>query len=72
MDIEKGNKKIAAAIAGVMTYIKQDEEAAMQAGAQIPYSRSLKCESCISMWSISGRQQMMNMRSMMQLKAFYR
>lgn len=55
------NKKIAAAMAAVMTYIKTEEESVI-----IPPP----APSGPSVWSISGRQELMNIRSMMQFKAF--
>ncbi len=69
----KNKKKIAAASA-VLAYIKEEEEVAgamaMQAhtGAQEPQAPAYQQ---ISMWGMSGRQTQMQLRSMMQLKAFH-
>jgi hypothetical protein len=67
MDRDK-KKKIVAAISGVMTHIKQDEEAAGGAfnGQAIALPEALSQ----NLWGLNGRQQMMNMRNMMQFKAF--
>lgn len=53
--------KIAAAMAAVMTYIKTEEENAIMP-PPAPTGPSV--------WSISGRQEAMQLRCMMQLKAF--
>jgi len=69
----KNKKKIAAASA-VLAYIKEEEEIAgamaMQAyaGAQEPQASAYQQ---MSMWGMSGRQTQMQLRSMMQLKAFH-
>jgi hypothetical protein len=55
-------KKAAAAISGVFAYIKQEEEAAaavQTAPCQIPQNT----------WGLSGRQDAMSMRTLMQLRA---
>jgi len=67
-------KKKAAAIAAVMAYVKEEEALAcalaMQASAGIqepqvsPYPQ-------MSTWALSGRQAQMQMRTMMQVKAFH-
>lgn len=48
-------------MAAVMTYIKTEEESAIMP-PPVPSGPSV--------WSISGRQELMNIRSMMQFKAF--
>jgi hypothetical protein len=69
----KNKKKIAAASA-VLAYIKEEEEigGAMamqaQAGAREP---QVSAYPQVSMWGLSGRQTQMQLRSMMQLKAFH-
>ena len=69
----KNKKKIAAASA-VLAYIKEEEEIAgamamqAQAGIQIPQAPAYPQ---VSMWGLSGRQTQMQLRSMMQLKAFH-
>ncbi len=61
------SKKMAAALAAVNMYLQQEAEAAyleQQAAA----ARAAKAGP--SIWAISGRQEMMSMRRMMQLRAF--
>ena len=69
----KKNKKIAAASA-VLAYIKEEEEVAgamaMQAHAGLQEPQDSACQQ-VSMWGTSGRQAQMQLRSMMQLKAFH-
>jgi folate-dependent tRNA-U54 methylase TrmFO/GidA len=66
-------KKKAAAIAAVMAYLKTEEEiaaagiAAAQAAARLPAGAAVS----VDMWGLSGRQAMMQMRSMMQMKSFH-
>ena len=65
-------KKIAAATA-VIAYLKEEEIAGAmamqaQAGMQEPHALA---QPQISMWGLSGRQTQMQLRSMMQLKAFH-
>lgn len=62
------DKKIAAAIAAVTAYLKTEEEMiAMQA---MPAAATMPMPVSVNMWGISGRQAMMQMRNMMQMKAF--
>ena len=69
----KNKKKIAAASA-VLAYIKEEEEIAcamaMQAQAGVRDTQTLVCPQ-VSMWGLNGRQTQMQLRSMMQLKAFH-
>jgi len=66
-------KKIAAATA-VIAYLKEEEEIAgamamqAQAGVQEP---QVSAYPQVSMWGLNGRQTQMQLRSMMQLKAFH-
>ena len=68
----KNKKKIAAASA-VLAYIKEEEEVAgamaMQASAGIQPLASPHQQ--LSMWGLSGRQTQMQLRNMMQAKAFH-
>ena len=57
--------KVIAAISGVMRYLQVEQEAAALAAAD-----SARPAAGPNMWSISGRMAHMNLRSMMQLKAF--
>ncbi len=73
MDEDRKNK-ITAAISAVTLYIKTGEEAMMQAPLEpepagdlmpVPFAMA-------SVWGISGRTDQMQLRSMMQMKAFHR
>jgi len=63
------SKKMAAALAAVNTYIRQEEEAVAQQAAA---AASFPAESGVSQWSFSGRQEMMAMRRLVQLRVFDR
>jgi hypothetical protein len=69
----KNKKKIAAASA-VLAYIKEEEEIAgamaMQAHTGIREPQA-SAQQPISMWGLSGRQAQMQLRNMMQIKAFH-
>jgi hypothetical protein len=69
----KNKKKIAAASA-VLAYIKEEEELAgamaMQAQAGVMETQA-SVSPQVSMWGLNGRQTQMQLRSMMQLKAFH-
>ena len=69
----KNKKKIAAASA-VLAYIKEEEEIAgamaMQTHAGIQEAPASTYQQ-MSMWGMSGRQTQMQLRSLMQLKAFH-
>ena len=69
----KDKKKIAAASA-VLAYIKEEEEIAgtmaMQAAASIREPH-VSTHQQTRMWGLSGRQTQMQLRNMMQLKAFH-
>lgn len=63
------DKKIAAAIAAVTAYLKTEEEMiAMQAADTARAASAMPVS--VNMWGISGRQAIMQMRNMMQMKAF--
>jgi hypothetical protein len=67
-------KKKIAAIAAVTHYIKSEQEVA--AFSMAPFSDSLPPEptpapQALNLWGISGRQQQMQMRIMMQMKSFH-
>jgi len=68
-------KKMAAAIAAVTAYIKTEEEAlCVQAAAQAgpAPAKAPAAAAPANLWGISGRQTLMQMGNMMQLKAFHR
>ena len=68
------DKKLAAAMAAVFTYIKTHEEAAAMQAAQaqaIPEPEPVKAPGAMpNVWGISGRQAMMQANTMMQLRLF--
>ena len=64
-------KKMAAALAAVSAYMQQEQEAyadAMAAAMAPPAPPAID----MNLWGQSGRQGMMTMRSLMQMKAFDR
>jgi hypothetical protein len=66
-------KKISAAIAAVMYYIHEEEAVMMQQAAmggmpQAPYVPA----PAFSPWGMNGRQTQMQMRNLMQMRAFQR
>ena len=69
----ENRKKKAAAISAVMSYIKTEEEAfslqPIAAADHAPYSSA---PVQLKLWGISGRQAQMQMRNLMQMKAFHR
>lgn len=64
-------KKMAAALAAVSAYMQQEQEAyaeALAAAIEGPKAPAIE----LNLWGQSGRQGMMTMRNLMQLKAFGR
>ncbi len=65
----QNDKKMAAAMAAVTYYIKtQDEAAAMALAAQEEESVPAVP---MNLWGVSGRQSQMQMRNLMQMRAFH-
>lgn len=62
------SKKMAAALAAVSLYLQQEEAAAQELQAPCMESKSFE----VSLWGQSGRQEMMAMRKLIQLRAFTR
>jgi hypothetical protein len=63
--------KMAAALAAVLAYIQSEEEmAVMQAAAAAP-APGAAAPPAVTMWSLSGRQSLMQMRHLMQLRTFH-
>ncbi len=61
-------KKMAAALAAVNAYIEMEEQAAAQTSAQQALTPTAQqMQTC---WSQSGRQDMMTMRRLIQLRTF--
>jgi len=68
-------KKIGAAIAAVTAYIRTGEEAAV--AGMVPDTGMAMAEKktqvgSINLWGISGRQNIMQTRSLMQMKSFHK
>ena len=71
----KQSQKMAAAISAVFGYIRSQEDAAamsmsMAEPAAEPVIDPAKPAAPVKMWGISGRQDMMSMRNLMQLRTF--
>ncbi len=69
--MEKMEKKMAAALAAVSAYMQQEQEAyahALEAAMEPPMPPAVE----LNHWGQSGRQGMMAMRNLMQMKAFAR
>lgn len=61
-------KKMAAALAAVNAYLQMEEQAAAQASEQLIEDQAVP--HVHSLWSQSGRQDMMTMRRLIQLRTF--
>lgn len=65
-------KKKVAALAAVTAYIKsQQEMMAMQAAPSAATAEAAKPAAMPSLWGVSGRMDIMQMRNMMQMKSFH-
>ncbi len=62
-------KKMAAALAAVNAYMQQEEAVAAQQNVDV---QSVSSDAGMSPWSFSGRQEMMAMRRLVQLRVFDR
>ena len=65
------NKKIAA-ISAVISYIKTEEAFSMQPAAVADKADFVSRQVSLNLWGVSGRQSLMQMRNLMQMKAFHR
>ena len=69
-------KKMAAALAAVTAYIQTEEEALCLQGAASPADSATGPSPAptrpANLWGLSGRQSLMQMGNMMQMKAFHR
>jgi hypothetical protein len=66
-------KKITAAVSAVMSYLEEEAAATQVAPPEINAPAAGPVPSApVSFWGISGRQAQMQMRNLMQLKAFHR
>jgi hypothetical protein len=65
-------KKKAAAISAVMSYIQEEEEIAYMQSLSEPSGQAAGyAQGPIKLWGINGRQAQMQMRNLMQTKAFH-
>ncbi len=69
--MNKDKKKISAAIAGVMAYIRTEEEAICAANMAAALPVAEPAAPPVKLWGISGRQSQMQLRNLMQMKAFH-
>ncbi len=66
-------KKLAAAVGAVMAYIASEEEAlCMRAAAGAPATAAAAPAAPVNSWGLGGRQAMMQLRTLMQMKTFHR
>ena len=65
----KDKKKIAAALAAVVNYIKTGEENRSMCGV---FAEPAPAPAPMRLWGISGRQAQMQLRNLMQLKGLHR
>ncbi len=64
----QNDKKMAAAMAAVTYYIKTQEEAAAMTAMPAAEETPVRA---VNLWGVSGRQSQMQMRNLMQMKAFH-
>ncbi|MDM8522372.1 hypothetical protein QUF80_03280 [Desulfococcaceae bacterium HSG8] len=70
--MDKSKAKMTAAVAAVMSYIQTEEEAVCMASCMQAAPAALAPPAApLKLWGISGRQAQMQMRNMMQMKAFH-
>ena len=67
--MEANEKRLAAAVAAVMTYIQTEEEALVMPPPERPQPRRFDQG---NLWAVAGRQGIMQMRDLMQMKTFNR
>ena len=65
--MDENNKKLVAATSAVLKYIQQEEEIYTQPCPAAAHTPSGK----LRLWGLSGRQAQMQMRNLMQMKAFH-
>lgn len=65
----KSNKKVAAALAAVSAYLQEEEAAHQQSRSNLA---AFQPTPSLNVWGLSGRQDMMSMRQLIQMKAFSR
>ncbi len=67
--MDENNKKLVAAISAVTRYIQQEEEAIYT--QPFPAANVNTTSVKLRLWGLSGRQSQMQMRNLMQMKAFH-
>jgi hypothetical protein len=67
--MDANDKRLAAALAAVSAYIQTEEEALIMPPPLRPEPRRFEQG---NLWGLSGRQGMMQMRNLMQMKTFNR
>ena len=67
--MDANDKRMAAALAAVTAYIQTEEEALVMPAPKRPEPRRFEQG---NLWGLSGRQGMMQMRGLMQMKTFNR
>ena len=67
--MDANDKRMAAALAAVTAYIQTEEEALVMPAPKRPEPRRFEQG---NLWGMSGRQGMMQMRNLMQMKTFNR
>ncbi|MEJ2642684.1 MAG: hypothetical protein P8010_24285 [Desulfosarcinaceae bacterium] len=67
--MEACEKKLAAALAAVSAYIQTEEEALMTPPPVKPVPR---LSQTLNLWGMSGRQEIMQMRGVLQMKGLHR
>ncbi len=72
--MEANDKKLAAAVAAVAAYLQTEQEALYLAasGVDLAPKKARRPAGAANLWGLSGRQAMMQNRTLMQLKAFGR
>lgn len=66
-------KKITAAVSAVMRYLEEEAAAVAMQAASRGFGKPAQPSALpMRFWAVSGRQAQMQMRNMMQLKAFHR
>lgn len=66
----QSSKKIAAALAAVSAYLQEEDALAQQ--SRTARAEMQRAQQGISPWGLTGRQQIMSMRHLIQMKAFSR
>lgn len=67
--MDENNKKLVAAISAVTRYIQQEEEIIYT--QPFPTAATHAPSVKLRLWGLSGRQSQMQMRNLMQMKAFH-